>query len=283
MNILIHKKIYNIWYVFLNIFSFFILYIAFADILGGMFGGGRRGGQPRERKVKEMVEQIDVTLEELYTGKTKKLKYERQKVTEIVEGKGTDTKNCKKCKGHGMIEKVVQLAPGFISSQRGVCPDCNGEGKTYENLKIGKEKKTIEVPIEQGAPNDHYVRFSGDGNEVPGVHPGDLLVAYKVAKHGVFDRKGADLYIKRKISLYEALTGVSFNVKHLDGKNIDITTMPNQVITPDLRLQLQGLGMPFHKDPMSHGNLYVDFEVEFPKGGQIKNAEKLKDVSIYIY
>mmetsp|Transcript_1409 Transcript_1409/g.1287 ORF Transcript_1409/g.1287 Transcript_1409/m.1287 type:complete len:247 (+) Transcript_1409:606-1346(+) len=177
-----------------------------------------------------------------------------------------------------MIEKVVQLAPGFISSQRSVCPDCQGEGEKHDNLKISREKKTIDVPIEQGAPNDHYVRFSGDGNEVPGVHPGDLIVVYKTEKHALFERKGADLIIKKKVSLYEALTGVAFQIKHLDGKKIDISTMKGEVITPGMRLQLQGLGMPFHKDAMSHGNLYVDFDVEFPKRGEIKNPEELKKI-----
>jgi len=34
--------------------------------------------------------------------------------------------------------------------------------------------------------------------------------------------------------------------------------------------------MPFHKDPMSFGNLFIVFEVEFPKKGELKNVEELK-------
>jgi len=34
--------------------------------------------------------------------------------------------------------------------------------------------------------------------------------------------------------------------------------------------------MPFHKDPMSFGNLYIEFEIEFPKKGDLKNIEDLK-------
>jgi len=47
---------------------------------------------------------------------------------------------------------------------------------------------------------------------------GDLVVQFVVEKHPEFTRKGADLYIEKKISLYEALTGVQFTVTHLDGK-----------------------------------------------------------------
>jgi len=34
--------------------------------------------------------------------------------------------------------------------------------------------------------------------------------------------------------------------------------------------------MPFHKDPMSTGNLYIEFLIEFPKKGELKNVEDLK-------
>jgi len=36
--------------------------------------------------------------------------------------------------------------------------------------------------------------------------------------HQLFKRKGADLLIEKEISLLEALTGVDFVLKHLDGK-----------------------------------------------------------------
>jgi hypothetical protein len=40
---------------------------------------------------------------------------------------------------------------------------------------------------------------------------------------------------------------------------------------------VRGLGMPFYKDPMSHGNLIIEFTVQMPKRGDIskENLEKL--------
>ena len=35
---------------------------------------------------------------------------------------------------------------------------------------------------------------------------------------------------------------------------------------------MRNLGMPFYKDPMSHGNLYIEFIVQFPKKNQISGA-----------
>jgi len=107
---------------------------------------------------------------------------------------------------------------------------------------------------------------------------GDFIVRLLIEPHKRFERKGADLYVTKKISLYEALTGVRFYLEHLDGKKLLITTYDNEIIAPGSKKQISGQGMPFYRDAMSHGNLYVTFDVEFPKGNQIKNAEVLKTV-----
>ena len=35
------------------------------------------------------------------------------------------------------------------------------------------------------------------------------------------------------------------------------------------------MGMPFYKDTMSHGNMYIEFDVEYPKKNSL-NPEKVK-------
>lgn len=46
--------------------------------------------------------------------------------------------------------------------------------------------------------------------------------------------------------------------------------MPGEVISHDEFKVVKGKGMPFYKDAMAHGNLYIKFIVEFPKRGQLK-------------
>jgi len=76
---------------------------------------------------------LKIKLEDLFSGGMKEISYERQKVCEQCSGKGgKDAKKCDKCKGNGFVEKVVQLGPGFISSSRGPCNDCRGEGTVYD-------------------------------------------------------------------------------------------------------------------------------------------------------
>jgi DnaJ family protein A protein 2 len=266
----------------------------FEHLFGGLFGGrhghGGHGGhgKAQKKKVKPIKKSVRVTLEDIYVGKMKNLQYERQKLCDGCEGKGgKDSVKCKTCKGQGMVEKVVQLGPGFLTSTRAMCNECSGEGTTFDKnnkckncngKKVANEKKNKEIPIEQGAPHGHHVIFTGEGDELPGAIAGDLVVELDIAKHSVFTRSGADLVIFKNITLYEALTGCSFEIEHLDGSKIVISTKPGDVITPKMKKQLKGKGMPYYKDAMSHGNLYVEFNVEFPKNGEIKNAEGLAKI-----
>ena len=63
---------------------------------------------------------------------------------------------------------------------------------------------------------------------------GDFIVRLLIEPHKRFERKGADLIFKKKISLYEALTGCAFYIDHLDGKKILVSGAPGEVISPGI-------------------------------------------------
>ena len=60
---------------------------------------------------------------------------------------------------------------------------------------------------------------------------GDLHVRFMIKPHKLFERKGADLFINKKVTLLEALTGFTFNIAHLDGRTVKVATMPGEVIS----------------------------------------------------
>jgi DnaJ family protein A protein 2 len=60
---------------------------------------------------------------------------------------------------------------------------------------------------------------------------GDIYVRIMIEPHKVFTRRGADLYIEKKISLLEALTGLTMEIKQLDGTILKIATAPGDVIS----------------------------------------------------
>ena len=75
-----------------------------------------------------------------------------------------------------------------------MCKECKGK-------KIAREKKKINVEIDKGAPNNEKYVKHGEGNEVPDIEAGDLIVVIREKKHKNFHRKGADLFMEKEITL----------------------------------------------------------------------------------
>lgn len=46
---------------------------------------------------------------------------------------------------------------------------------------------------------------------------------------------------------------------------------------------IRGLGLPFYKDPMSHGNLYIEFIIQSPKKNSLSGThlQKISDILGY--
>lgn len=80
------------------------------------------------------------------------------------------------------------------------------------------------------------------------------------------------------ISLAEALCGTSFYVLHLDGRVLEVVTLPGEVIKPDSWKCINEEGMPVHGRPFEKGNLYIRFSVKFPESLSSEEVQHLKQV-----
>ena len=89
------------------------------DIFNMMFGGGMggMGGGRQSNKSKPMIHKLGVTLEELYSGKTRKLAATRDVICSGCSGKGgSNVKNCTGCKGRGVSGDNSQLIHSYKCS-----------------------------------------------------------------------------------------------------------------------------------------------------------------------
>lgn len=242
----------------------------FNDIFD-LFGmGGRRQEGPTQKKVKPTAVQLDVTLEDLYNGKETEVTVERHRMCAKCKGVGssdpTAVQTCKGCKGRGMRTVMRQLGPGMYTQSTGPCDECGGKGESVDpakmckdckGKKLKKETKKLQVEVDKGAPNgEKYVKH-GEGDEIPDAEPGDVIVVVTEQKHKIFKRKGADLFMEKEITLFEALTGLDFVLTHLDGRKVRISNPAGSVIKPDSLMTVENLGMPFHKRTYQHGNLII--------------------------
>ena len=91
---------------------------------------------------------------------------------------------------------------------------------------------------------------------------GDVKICIKTSNNEDYERRGMDLFHLKTITLKEALCGFSFELKHLNGKNLNFNNMDNPtIIKPNYKKIIPGFGMK--KDEMK-GNLIIEFEILFP-------------------
>ncbi|OUC48263.1 DnaJ domain protein [Trichinella nativa] len=260
-----------------------------SGIFGTMFGGGGKLGKERRRNrteeivyplryfLKFIIEyRIIVSLEDLYRGKVSKLQLNRNKICAKCNGFGGKANSaipCSECQGRGVKVTVHQLAPGVMQQVRSSCPECKGERVVIppkdrcaecRGKKTVKETKILEVHIKPGMWNGQKVIFYGEGDHLPCYEPGNVIIVIQEKEHEQFIRDKDNLLIKRKINLSEALCGYKFLLRHLDGRNLLITTSPGDVLSHGSTRCIWGEGMPKYHNSDFKGNLYIKFIVEFP-------------------
>lgn len=79
-----------------------------------------------------MVHQLQVTLDELYNGATRKLSLQKNVICDKCEGRGGKkgaVETCPNCRGSGMQIRVQQLGPGFVQQIQSMCEECRGQGE----------------------------------------------------------------------------------------------------------------------------------------------------------
>ncbi|CAG8652368.1 4952_t:CDS:10, partial [Funneliformis mosseae] len=247
------------------------------------FGGMGGGGPSRQRRGEDIIKPFNVTLEDLYNGKTTKVSLQRDIVCPSCHGKGSKsgaTRKCPSCEGRGVKVAMRQIGPGMIQRINTVCPSCDGEGevirekdrcKKCKGVKTIEEKKILDIFIEKGMQNNQKIIMQGEADQEvlyelkPGVETGDVILVLKLAQHERFERQGNDLLTEVSISITEALCGFSkVLVKHLDGRGLVINHPAGEVIKPGAVKCIVGEGMPQYKRPFDKGNLYIKFTIEFP-------------------
>uniref|UniRef100_A0A8C2HFZ2 DnaJ homolog subfamily A member 1 n=1 Tax=Cyprinus carpio TaxID=7962 RepID=A0A8C2HFZ2_CYPCA len=244
------------------------------DIFNMFFGGG--GRMQRERRGKNVVHQLGVTLEELYNGSTRKLGLQKNVICEKCDGYGGkkgSIEKCSTCKGRGVQVQVQQIGPGMIQQIQSMCSDCQGQGERFNSKdrckncnghKVERKKKILEVHIDKGMKDGQKITFHGEGDQEPGLEPGDVIIVLDLKEHPVFQRKNENLIMKMKIKLVEALCGFKKTVCTLDNRLLLIQSPPGKVIKPNDVKCIHNEGMTVYRHPFEKGLLIVQFEIEFP-------------------
>lgn len=248
----------------------------FQDIFGSMFGDTRSqnrtrggGGGVQGSSVRITVK---LTLEEIATGITKKIKIKKYLKCNTCGGSGAKDKNavqkCATCKGAGQVTRVTNSFLGQMQTVstcptcggRGqkitqVCDSCNGSGRNY-----GEEE--IEFSLPAGVLDNMQLEIRGKGNagENGGAN-GSLIVVVKEEKHKFLQREGLHIGYDTHISFADAVFGTSIEVPTLTGA-VQLKIPPHTA--SGKIFSLRGKGIP---DVNGHGrgDQFVQVNVWVPE------------------
>ncbi|CAA6662833.1 unnamed protein product [Spirodela intermedia] len=249
----------------------------FQSFFGGSpFGGGGSSRGRRQRRGDDVIHPLKVSLEDLYSGMSKRLSLSRNVLCPKCKGKGSKSGasgRCAGCQGSGVKVTVRQLGPGMIQQMQQPCSECRGTGETISEKdrcpncngdKVVQEKKVLEVHVEKGMQHGQKITFAGEADEAPDTVTGDIVFVLQQKEHPKFRRKGDDLFVEHTLSLAEALCGFQQVLTHLDGRQLLIKSNPGEVIKPGQFKAINEEGMPLYQRPFMRGKLYIHFTVDFP-------------------
>lgn len=248
----------------------------FGDLLGDLFGRGRRS---RRQRGVDLRYDLKITLKEAYFGCEKEIAVPKNITCEKCNGSGsrpgTSPALCPACEGRGQ----VRYQQGFFSIARtchrcggagrvitSPCPDCRGRG-------VVEKEKTLKVKIPPGVDTGNRLRVRGEGESVePGGPPGDLHVVIIVEEHAIFQRHGTDLLVEMPLSFAQAALGDELEVPTLEGP-VKMKIPPGTQTSKVFRLR--GKGMP-NLERQGNGDLHVQVLVEVPTSLSPEQKDLLK-------
>lgn len=268
----------------------------FGDVFGEggspfdqFFGGSTfRQGSSKGQKGSNLRIKLALTLEEINTGVTKKIKVKKQVSCKTCNGSGAKDKNsvatCSTCKGSGYVHQIKNTFLGQMQSTV-VCPKCQGSGKTITaNCSTCKgngrnlEEEMIEIEIPAGVQEGMQLSMRGKGNA--GQHGGangDLLITIEEKTHELFSRDENNIIYDLFLNFADVALGTQVEIPTLSGNvkvKIPAGTQAGKIF------RLKGKGLPsLHQ--YDRGDQLINVNIWTPKNlssEEVAMLEKMRNM-----
>lgn len=245
------------------------------------FGGNK--GQKRVVKGQSIRISLNVSLEDIYNGVEKNIKYKRMDKCPTCGGSGkghnSRIETCSHCGGTGQLFQQN----GFVQTIT-TCPYCKGKGTilinpctTCNGDGIVPTDNTVKINIPKGAIHGVQLTMKGQGNaplNCDGIY-GDLLMVINEMPHNKFERNGNDLYFELSIPIIDGMLGCNVEVDTIDGKKLS-TKIP-QGTEDGNQIRFGGKGMPIMNDN-GYGNMIGVIKLKMPKTLSETEIQMLKQL-----
>ena len=269
-----------------NPFSGFASMFGFDGDFDPFSGRRNRGGYGKRIQPGEDVQmKIPVTIEDLFNGLKKTVKYPTKVRCTSCHGKGgTEQITCPKCNGTGVLVIQQSMGQGWMKTQQTVCPECHGSGMTVKNKcshchGTGYETKEVTLDIEfpPGIPNDTDVIYYGKGYESRDYH-GENGNFIAISKYDIDEDRymidGLNVLEHVHIPYYDVLLGCNITVNIPNGTNKSVKIKPCTIDGTVLKLSNEGI-----KDKMGHkGDYYICVHLLLPEALSTVEKAHLEEI-----
>lgn len=246
---------------------------------------GNHGGFRREEPVipgRDIRMTIPLTIEEIYSGCTKTLRFDRNVRCASCHGEGgTGKKTCKHCNGTGM-EVHIERTPYGIVQQQTTCKHCHGTGmvvektcKTCSGSGFTTMKDTVELDIPAGIPNGNGLRVKDKGSESKSRKgaTGDFIAIvvhnYDSERYVV---EGNDIIEIVNLPYYDLLLGTDYVHTFPDGHTKTIHIAPCTQYGKTIRLYKEGIN--------NDGDYFLQFHHVMPEELSDVERKALENIKV---
>ncbi len=226
------------------------------DDMFNFFNQMFQGGRPSQRKMGDVVRDIEIPLEKIYHGTSLKFKVTLNQKCEHCE------QRCPMCKGVGMLRMGHPMIP-MMAIER-PCDHCQGKGSNHSGClqcSMGNinTERLVQINIPSGCNEGETFVLEGLGEQKHKKTDisGNLVLRVHIKPDPNFERDGDALVYRPKIRFVESLVGMPLIIPHFDGTFM-YDTRQLGVIDPTHTYEIPGKGI-------RNGPLKLKFTIEYPK------------------
>jgi molecular chaperone DnaJ len=253
------------------------------DLFSFGFGGGGGGSRRRGR---DIVYDMELTLEDVLKGKKEEVEVSRFDRCKECGGSGaapgSKPRKCTVCGGQGQTRRVysqnrfstiVTMEPCRTCQGQGQiidrpCTNCNGSGRA-------KQVKKIKLEIPPGVEEGMAFQLRGEGEMSEAGISGDLIVRLHIKSLPKFERlEDGHLLYNLNVNFTDLALGTDLRVPTLEGSEkikIPQGTSSNAI------LQIKGKGLPRYGSS-GRGDLHVRINVKVPTNLTDRQKALLKEL-----
>ena len=227
---------------------------------------------------------LPLTLEEIFNGGHKTIKYNRQSACMTCNAAGgSEPITCIRCNGSGIVVEEIRTPFGVMQNvmdcqlcqsagviYKNKCNDCNGHG-------VIPKDEVIDIKIPIGVQETMSRKIEGMGQGIKNGTAGSLVIHFTEIPHKKFVRVDNDLKYNLKLPYHTLVLGGEVNIDTIDGSQIKIKVPEFNNIGDTLRVSGKGMKK---MNSEYRGDLLVNLDIKMPKeltNEEFEILEKLKN------